>query len=272
MNQLYIFKSFFMSGLIFISVEPLWALTALPEPPVVLYGKITPASPAQDLSAVTFTLTGNSETLTTPTPVLVVTVDGQSYYILKIPFETRTITGGQVLTATSNTLALPVSDTTFTVTAKVGPTTAMLPSGKTTLIYSAQREGLIDRVDLTLGGETYEQWSQRLFGSLVSQTADADGDGRTNYEEYLAGTDPQNANSRLTVRSFAPLPGGGLTLTWDTVTGKTYSVQRSTSLAPNQWTILQSNLNGDGATKSFSDTNPGTATHLFYRIAVSPAN
>lgn len=245
--------------------------TAIPEPPVVYYGQVTPAAPAPDISAVSFTLTGNSEIVTTATPARVVTIEGASWFIVSIPFETRSVSGSPALTATPGTLALTAANTTYTVSAKVGTTNATLPTGKTTLIYGVPTQGLIERIDLSLGGETFAQWSQRLFGSLVSQTDDADGDGRTNYEEYLAGTDPKNANSRLTVKTFAPLPGGGLTLTWDTVTGKTYSVERSTSLSPNQWTVLQPNVQGDGTIKSYSDTNPGTATRLFYRIAVSPA-
>jgi hypothetical protein len=118
---------------------------------------------------------------------------------------------------------------------------------------------------LTLAYEAGFGIGSKVFPILVGL-----GDGRTNYEEYLAGTDPQNPNSRLTIASFAPLPGGCLTLTWDTVSGKTYTVQRSSTLTPNQWTTLQTNIAGDGSTKSFTDTNPGSATRLFYRIAVTP--
>lgn len=242
----------------------------LPEPPVILYGQVSPASPTPDLSTVTFTLTGNSETLTTASTAQVVTVEGQGYFLVRIPFETRVVQGGPALTATPNTLALPGADTTYTLTAKVGAQDATLPSGKSTLLYSAQRQGLIERIDLSLGGETYEQWSQRIFGSLVSETDDADGDGRTNYHEYLAGTDPQDAASRLAVKTFAPQSGGGFTLTWETVAGKSYRIERSSSLAADQWITLHSDVAGDGSVKSFTDPNPGTAPRIFYRIVVSP--
>lgn len=96
------------------------------------------------------------------------------------------------LTATPNTPALTAATTVYTITAKIGPSNATFPTDKTTLIYGAATQGLINLVGLSLGAETFDQCSQRIFGSIVSHTDDADGDDRSNYEEYLAGTDPQN--------------------------------------------------------------------------------
>ena len=244
------------------------AAPALPEPPVILYGQVSPSSPAPDLATVSLTLTGNGESLTTPAPAQVVAVDSQSFYLVRVPFETRSIQGGPTLAATLGTLALTNTATSYTLTAKVGNQNATLPAGSTTLTYGTQQQGLVQRIDLTLGGETYDQWSQRLFGSLVSQTADADGDGRTNYQEYLAGTNPTDPNSRLAVTAFAPGPGGGFSLTWETQAGKTYRVERATNLDPGAWTVLQGGISGDGSSKTFTDPNPGTAPRLFYRIVV----
>lgn len=240
----------------------------IPEPPIIFYGMLSSASPSPDLSTVAFTLTGNSETVTTTTPTQLVTVDSQNYFIVKIPFETRAIQGGTNLTATANTLALPATNTTYTVSAKVGTHVAIIPNNKTSLTYSAQQQGLIERIDLSLS-ETYEQWSQRQFGSIVSQTEDPDGDNHSNYEEYLAGTNPQDSNSRLSVKTFSLQSNGEFTVTWDTVQGKTYRVERSSSLNPDQWTTLQSNILGDGSVKNYTDQNPTAAPRLFYRIAVS---
>jgi len=96
--------------------------------------------------------------------------------------------------------------------------------------------------------------------------------GRTNYEEYPAGTDLKNANSRLTIKTFTPLPGGGYSLTWDTQSGRTYRVERSSSLTPNQWIPLQTNVTGESTPKSYTVTTPGSPPQLFYRIAVPPGN
>jgi hypothetical protein len=73
------------------------------------------------------------------------------------------------------------------------------------------------------------------------------------------------------VKSFAPLPGGGFMLTWDTVAGKTYRVERSASLGPADWTTLEDGIPGDGSPRSFSDLAVPAAPRIFYRIAVEAA-
>ena len=103
--------------------------------------------------------------------------------------------------------------------ARVGAENAMLTTGKDSLVYGVKTQGVIDRIGLNLGGETFAQWSQRIFGSLVSQT---------------------------------------------------YAVERSTSLAPNEWSIQQADIQGDGTQKTLTDTKPGAAPRLFCRVSVSP--
>jgi hypothetical protein len=63
-------------------------------------------------------------------------------------------------------------------------------------------------------------------------TADADGDSMSNYSEFIAGTDPRNAASLLTVKSITP-PNGELVpakITFFALKGKSYSVQYRNSL------------------------------------------
>ncbi len=254
----------FLGGLV--SPEVKAQTPGIPEPPVVLYGRIISAQPAPDPATVSFMLTGSSEAVTTATPARVVTVEGVNWFVVSIPFETRSVQGDPVLTATPGTLALTPADTTYAVSAKVGNASATLPAGAETLLYSAQRQGLIERIDLSLGSETFEAWSQRLFGGQVSPAADADGDGQTNYQEYLAGTDPKNPQSHLALTSFMPAPGGGFTFTWDSVAGKVYRVERSTGAG--SWSPVGQSLTGTGGPLSFTDNNPGEGSRLFYRVTV----
>jgi hypothetical protein len=85
-------------------VLSLYSQPAIPEPPAILYGQVSAASPAPDLSTLSITLTGDSETLTTATPTRVVTVDGTSWFIVSIPFETRTVTKAARLSPPRQTL------------------------------------------------------------------------------------------------------------------------------------------------------------------------
>ena len=67
--------------------------------------------------------------------------------------------------------------------------------------------------------------------------ADSDGEGRRNFEEFLAGTDPLVVDAvplRLTVTS---LPDGRLRFTW--AGGATVGLQRATSLIGTPWTEIQ---------------------------------
>jgi hypothetical protein len=95
---------------------------------------------------------------------------------------------------------------------------------------------------------------------------DADGDGMSNLQEYLAGTDPQDPNSvlRITSASRDPLTGN-VTISFTSVDGHTYAVERSPSL-PGAWTPVQSNIAGTGAILSVIDTTGAAQPIHFYRV------
>jgi hypothetical protein len=64
--------------------------------------------------------------------------------------------------------------------------------------------------------------------SWPSPNADSDGDGVSNLNEFLAGTDPTDANSVLRI-ALQPTPRG-LFLNWNTQPGLLYQVQTSPNL------------------------------------------
>ena len=104
--------------------------------------------------------------------------------------------------------------------------------------------------------------------SLVS-TADNDGDGVSNAAEVAAGTNPLDASSVFKITSIAPASGGGITVTWSTVAGKTYSVESTANLASGSWTQIATGLSSSTGTGTYTDPNPGTGK-IFYRIKVGP--
>ena len=60
--------------------------------------------------------------------------------------------------------------------------------------------------------------------------ADPDGDGLNNWQEWRCGTDPTNALSALRLLS-APPTGTNVTVSWQSVAGVNYFLERSTNLA-----------------------------------------
>ncbi len=97
--------------------------------------------------------------------------------------------------------------------------------------------------------------------------ADPDGDGMNNWQEWRCGTDPRNAASVLRLLS-APPAGSNVTVTWQSVSGMSYFLERSTNLAVSPpFTMLATNLPGQAGTTSFTDTN-AAAARRFYRVGV----
>jgi hypothetical protein len=82
-----------------------------------------------------------------------------------------------------------------------------------------------------------QEWMSSYFGNDLfvwpSPYVDSDGDGASNYKEFLAGTDPANANSVLKVR--LQTTSQGLFLNWNTQIGLIYQVW-SASNANGPWT------------------------------------
>ena len=84
-------------------------------------------------------------------------------------------------------------------------------------------------------GHTYEGWAEVAFAGNsadASQGADPDDDGLTNFEEYLAGTDPLAANSTLALTGIEWREAAGeVVLHWDSVSNRNYAVEISIDLA-----------------------------------------
>jgi hypothetical protein len=117
-------------------------------------------------------------------------------------------------------------------------------------------------------------WLLQNFGTTnINASADPTGKGVTVAQDYLAGTDPNNAVSifRITAKSFSP-GGTNASLTWNSVATRYYDVQKATLLNSNTW--ADSGLGfiapatGSATTAGFTDTN---APVRFYRVhAVRP--
>ncbi len=92
---------------------------------------------------------------------------------------------------------------------------------------------------------------------------DPDGDGLTNLQESIAGTDPLNAADAF--RARIELAQGIPYLKWPSVAGKVYTIQQSTDLAT--WTNCGASIQGTGAEIS-SQLPAATAGNISYRVSV----
>ena len=100
----------------------------------------------------------------------------------------------------------------------------------------------------------------------AAELSDPNGNGMPVWQDYLAGLNPTNVNSRFIVwTSFAP--GQTPQITFSTVTGRTYRVETATPLG--SWWILRDYLLGTGGNIVFIDNrNLSGVSAVFYRVAV----
>jgi hypothetical protein len=81
-------------------------------------------------------------------------------------------------------------------------------------------------------------------------------------------TDPTNARSVLRLVS-ASCDGASVTLTWQSVTGVSYSLECSTNWAATpRFTPLATGITGQPGTTTFTDTNAVSPGPFFYRVGV----
>jgi hypothetical protein len=98
--------------------------------------------------------------------------------------------------------------------------------------------------------------------------ADPDRDGLNNWQEWRCGTNPTNALSVLRLLSAWPT-GTNMTVTWSSVAGVSYFLERGTNLAvPASFTPVATDLPGQTGTTSCQDTDAPGAGPLFYRVGV----
>jgi len=100
--------------------------------------------------------------------------------------------------------------------------------------------------------------------------ADLDGTAFNVYQDWIAGLNPTNPASILAMLTpVATNTTTGIKVTWQSVSGITYFLQRSTNLdSQPPFTTIQSNITGQTNTTSYTDTSATGNVPYFYRVGV----
>jgi uncharacterized repeat protein (TIGR01451 family) len=113
-----------------------------------------------------------------------------------------------------------------------------------------------------------DSWESQ-FGLSSDNPADAqedpDEDRHTNFQEYVAGTDPSNSASVLKV--VAEMTESAARLSFESIAGRRYRMERAPAPA-GPWTMIGSELVGEGDTAVVFDPTIAGQAQRFYRVHV----
>ncbi len=124
-------------------------------------------------------------------------------------------------------------------------------------------------MELDGGKISYETWTTGIAwnGTDSSPDADPDGDSLTNWQEYLAGTDPLNANSVLLMSRVQPT-AQGFVLTWPSVAGRVYTLSAATSVK-GPYLAIQTGIQATPPENTLVvPVNPAATPSAFFRVVV----
>ncbi len=136
---------------------------------------------------------------------------------------------------------------------------------------TAGRENAAENLQDADGDGMPDAWETLHFGGTDvpggGATEDYDQDGLCNRDEWAAGTNPANASSFLAVSSIATGSDSAITLRWRSVTGKHYTILKTTELTAGFDRIEAANIPATPP-ENFYTTDGGQSASVFYRIAV----
>ena len=119
--------------------------------------------------------------------------------------------------------------------------------------------------DDTDGDGMLDSWEQQYFNTISpTSDTDSDGDGFTNLDEFIAGTNPTNANSLFNINVLGS--NNNFIIQWNAVDNKIYNVFINNDLRFGEF----SNISGDlpYPVNSYTDSVQRTENRQYYKLEV----
>ena len=145
------------------------------------------------------------------------------------------------------------------------------PSSQTQTLGSGQKitfEGVYTMPDANHNGIS-DLWEQQYMGTVATNppaNLDTDRDGMSDYAEFVAGTDPKNPTSTLSLAAPVSTGANQLTLSWPAAPGHAYCLYGSADGVA--WTAMTGWLEATNSVMTYSVPKSGSA--YFVRLAVRP--
>ena len=113
-------------------------------------------------------------------------------------------------------------------------------------------------------------WELQYFGHLTGTDpiADPDHDGMNNLAEWTAGTNPTNVASVLRLTLVSATNANNIVVSWPSVAGKNYWLQRSTNLLTGFNSVVGTNIAATAPTNVLTDTAILPGSTRYYRAGV----